>query len=92
MDLKVEIQPARSEIQQRSDADPNDDDERRLSNYNRFMCPISMPWKHAFSKKQIESGSSRGTRTSSSDDVFKVTNHFHMVAVLKRLDHLILFF
>ena len=62
MDLKVEIQPARSsEVEHRK---------LELSQFsNRFMCPISIPWRHAFSRKQVESGDHR---TRSSDDVFKV--------------------
>ena len=62
MDLKVEIQPAKSEFKQ------NQVEHNHFS--NKFMCPISIPWKHAFSRKQVESGGR--IRTQSSDDVFKV--------------------
>ena len=64
MDLKVEIQPARPEIEDQKLG------EGHFS--SRFMCPISIPWRHAFSKKQVESG---GTKPKSAEDVFKV-KHF----------------
>ena len=62
MDLKVEIQPAKSECEE------NRVEHNHFS--NKFMCPISIPWKHAFSRKQVESGGR--IRTQSSEDVSKV--------------------
>jgi len=44
MDLKIEIQPTEWQ------ADPDDD----LPN-SRFMCPMNVPWKNVWPKKQGES-------------------------------------